>query len=241
VKRLFDIVLAATGLVAMSPLLIVVALAIYVGDFANPFYIAGRVGRGGRIFRMVKFRSMVKNADKTGVTSTSATDLRITPVGHFVRRFKLDELVQLWNVLLGDMSLVGPRPNVPSGVAVYTDVERRLLDVRPGITDVSSIVFSDEGEILAGHADPDVSYDRLIRPWKSRLGLFYIEHSGVLLDLRIVYLTAWSIVARRAALQQIHDVLLELGASTELARIALRRDALLPGYPPGAERPAPHG
>ena len=114
-KRLIDVLVALTALILFSPLLLVIALLIFLYDFKSPFYVAPRVGQGGELFRMVKFRSMVVNADKTGVSSTSATDRRITPVGHFVRRYKVDELIQLWNVLLGDMSLVGPRPNVKNG------------------------------------------------------------------------------------------------------------------------------
>jgi lipopolysaccharide/colanic/teichoic acid biosynthesis glycosyltransferase len=183
---------------------------------------------------MVKFRSMVVNADRTGVTSTSAADSRVTPVGRFVRRFKLDEIAQLWNVFRGDMSLVGPRPNVPSGVALYTTEEQRLLQVRPGITDFSSIVFADEGEILKGHADPDAAYDQLIRPWKSRLGIFYIEHSSASLDLRLVFWTAVAMVSRRTALQGVHDELVALQAPMDLSRVALRLDDLRPLPPPGA-------
>jgi lipopolysaccharide/colanic/teichoic acid biosynthesis glycosyltransferase len=153
-KRMMDIIIAATVLVLLWPLLALIALAIYLYDFHYPFYIAPRVGLGGKVFQMVKFRSMTVNADRTGVTSTSVDDDRITPIGRYIRAFKLDELVQFWNVLWGDMSLVGPRPNVPSGVAVYTLEEQRLLTVRPGITDFASIVFADEGNILGGRPDP---------------------------------------------------------------------------------------
>ena len=234
-KRSFDLICAGMALLVTSPLLLSVAAAIYLCDLHNPLYIAQRVGRGGMLFRMVKFRSMAVNADRTGVTSTSSTDSRITPIGHVVRRFKLDELVQLWNVVRGDMSLVGPRPNVPSGVAVYTPVEQRLLLVRPGVTDFSSIVFADEGDILRDHPDADAAYDQLIRPWKNRLGLFYIDHAGVALDLRVVWLTVVAIVCRPEALQRVHRLLVSLGAPNELARVALRRDALTPSLPPGAD------
>jgi lipopolysaccharide/colanic/teichoic acid biosynthesis glycosyltransferase len=233
-KRLFDLLGAGAALLITSPLLLLVAAAIYAYDFHNPLYIAHRIGKGGKPFRMVKFRSMVVNADRTGVTSTSASDNRITPIGHFVRRFKLDELVQLWNVLVGDMSLVGPRPNVPSGVKVYTSVERRLLDVQPGITDLASIVFADEGDILRGHADADAAYDQLIRPWKSRLGLFYIDRRSLWLDARIIGLTVLAILSRPSALLGVHRVLVSLEAPDDLARVALRRDALEAAVPPGA-------
>ena len=153
-------------------ILLSVMLIVWLQDSHSPFYISPRVGQGGRMFRMVKLRSMAANADESEVDSTSANDSRITPVGHFIRRYKLDELTQLWNVLIGNMSLVGPRPNVERETRLYTAEERRLLTVRPGITDYASIVFSDEGAILKDEPDPDLSYNQLIRPWKSRLSLF---------------------------------------------------------------------
>ena len=141
-KRLFDINVSLIGLLVLSPVLLPVMFLVWRQDGHSPFYIAPRVGKGERIFRMVKLRSMVINADKSGVDSTSGNDSRITSVGHFIRRYKLDELTELWNVLLGDMSLVGPRPNVQRETNLYSEVEKELLSVRPGITDFSSIVFS---------------------------------------------------------------------------------------------------
>ena len=133
-----------------------IALAVWLEDRRSPWFRGVRVGRGGRRFRMVKFRTMIPDAWKSGVSSTACGDRRITRVGKILRRAKLDELPQLWNVLTGDMSLVGPRPQVEPDAALYTAEERRLFDVRPGITDLASIVFADEGEILAGSADPDL-------------------------------------------------------------------------------------
>jgi lipopolysaccharide/colanic/teichoic acid biosynthesis glycosyltransferase len=234
VKRLLDIALASVGLLVASPVLLPVIVAVWAYDRHSPFYIAPRVGRGGRMFRMVKLRSMRVNADRTGVDSTSARDPRITPVGHFVRRYKLDELTQLWNVLKGDMSLVGPRPNVERDTRLYTEAEKQLLSVRPGITDFSSIVFADEGEILRDKSDPDIAYNQLIRPWKSRLGIFYVSRSDILLDLRLIWLTALAIVSRDRALRAVHAELTQLGAPVDLARVALRDAPLLPLPPPGA-------
>lgn len=225
-KRLFDTVISGLGLVCTSPILVLTGLAIFLYDLNSPFYIATRVGLNGRPFRMVKFRSMVVKADRSGVTSTSATDSRITPIGRLVRKCKLDELVQLWNVLIGDMSLVGPRPNVPSGVAVYTPEEFRLLEVQPGITDFASIIFADEGEILSGRADPDLAYDQLIRPWKSRLGLFYVSNRSLSLDLRLTVLTLLALLSRGMALKRLHLLLRSMCASDDLAEIALRRRPL---------------
>ena len=159
-KRLFDIFTSFFGLLLMSPILLTFMYLVYRQDKHSPFYIARRVGKDGVAFKMVKIRSMSVNADKSGVDSTSLDDVRITTVGHKIRKYKLDEFTQLWNVLIGEMSLVGPRPNVKRDTDLYTDIEKKLLSVRPGITDFSSIVFSDEGEILEGMKDPDLSYNR---------------------------------------------------------------------------------
>jgi len=231
-KRIFDFFIALTALIIFLPLLLIISILISLYDFHSPFYIAPRIGRHGKAFKMIKFRSMIVNADKTGVTSTSNADNRITPVGRFVRKYKLDELVQLWNVLIGDMSLVGPRPNVKSGTDLYTKVERRLLDVRPGVTDFSSIVFADEGDILQGYADPDDAYDRLIRPGKSRLGLFYVEHHGLLIDIKLIAITLLAVISRNRALRAIVKLLKQINAPAELVAIASRAKPLEPSSPP---------
>ncbi len=233
-KRVFDVVLAAFGLIVASPVLLPVMFLVWWQDKHSPFYIAMRVGKDMRPFHMVKLRSMVKNADKSGVDSTSASDQRITRVGHFIRRYKLDELSQLWNVLIGDMSLVGPRPNVKRETDLYTTEEQRLLSVRPGITDFASIVFSDEGEILRDQADPDVAYNQLIRPWKSRLGLIYIDHRSLWLDLCLIGLTACAIVSREVALRGVNDLLKRLKVDREVVDVAQRVMPLVPASPPGA-------
>jgi len=239
-KRLFDIVVSALGLILVSPILIPVMIAIWLQDFHSPFYKGTRIGKDGKPFRMVKLRSMVWNADKVGIDSTSARDPRITPVGHFIRRYKLDELSQLWNVLKGDMSLVGPRPQVPRDVALYTEEEKRLLTVRPGITDIASIVFSDEGDILKDSQDPDLDYNRLIRPWKSRLGLLYVDNRSFWLDIRLILLTALAIVSKRRALKYIQHILDELGADDLVKRVARRDQSLFPYPPPGATEIVSH-
>jgi lipopolysaccharide/colanic/teichoic acid biosynthesis glycosyltransferase len=235
-KRLLDILVAGAGLIVSAPVLLPVIFLIWRHDYHSPFYIATRVGRHERPFRMIKLRSMVMNADKAGVDSTSATDSRITPVGHFVRRYKLDELTQLWNVLIGDMSVVGPRPNVKRETDLYTAVEKKLLLVRPGITDFASIVFSDEGDILSGKPDPDIAYNQLIRPWKSRLGILYVEKRSLWLDIRLIVLTALALVNRRAALLRVQRLLLAVKADEDLIRIAGRQDELVPHAPPGASQ-----
>lgn len=235
-KRLFDIVASAFGLVVASPVLLPVLFLVWWQDKHSPFYVAQRVGVGGRTFNMVKLRSMVINADKSGVDSTGANDRRITPVGHFIRRYKLDELSQLWNVLIGDMSLVGPRPNVKRETDLYTDAERGLLAVKPGVTDISSIVFSDEGDILKDAADPDIAYNQLIRPGKSMLGLFYIEHRSFLLDIRLCVLTVIAILSRERALRGVQSLMRGLKAPELLCTIAARQTALVPMPPPGGSR-----
>ncbi len=236
VKRAVDLVASAAGLVAASPVLVPVMYLVWRQDRHNPFYVAPRVGRGDHDFTMVKLRSMVTGADSTGVDSTAAGDSRITPVGHFIRRYKLDELTQLWNVLRGDMSLVGPRPNVRRETDLYTAEERRLLTVKPGITDIASIVFADEADILEGQDDPDVAYNQLIRPGKSSLGLFYIDHQSIPLDMKIVGLTAVAIVSRGRALRGVERILRRLSAPRELVELAGRRSPLRPTPPPGTDR-----
>lgn len=235
-KRLFDIVASMFGLMLASPVLIPVMFLVWLQDRHSPFYVAQRVGQNDRLFNMVKLRSMVVNADKSGVDSTGANDRRITPVGHFIRRYKLDELTQLWNVLIGDMSLVGPRPNVKRETDLYTPVERGLLTVKPGITDFSSIVFSDEGEILRDQKDPDIAYNQLIRPGKSALGLFYIAHKSLVLDVELCLLTVVAIISRERALHLVQIRLKSLGASQDLLGIAARQGALVPMPPPGGDR-----
>ncbi len=233
-KRLFDIVVSVLGLAMASPVLMPVIFLVWIQDRYSPFYISSRVGRGEGLFRMMKLRSMVINADESGVDSTSNNDNRITLVGHFIRRFKLDEITQLWNVLKGDMSFVGPRPNVKRQTDLYTKDEKLLLSVTPGITDFSSIVFSDEGEILADKDDPDLSYNQLIRPWKSRLGLFYVENQSVWLDIKLIVYTILAIVNRNKALVKISNLLRKMGADKELVRVTRREMELIPTPPPGS-------
>ena len=233
-KRVVDILLSLIGLMLASPILIPVMFLVWKQDRHSPFYVAERMGKNEKPFKMVKLRSMIKNADAQGIDSTSANDMRITPVGHFIRSYKLDELTQLWNVLKGDMSLVGPRPNVKRETDLYTSQEKVLLSVKPGITDFASIVFSDEGEILADKADPDIAYNQLIRPGKSRLGLFYIQKKNLLVDLSLILFTALAIVSKRRALKAVVGLLKVLRAPQELLSISSREKPLTPQPPPGS-------
>lgn len=234
-KRLLDFIAAFFGLLLFSPVLLPVMFLVWIQDKHSPFYIAPRVGKDGIQFNMIKLRSMIVNADKSGVDSTGANDIRITPVGQFIRRYKLDELTQLWNVMLGDMSLVGPRPNVKSETDLYTAIEKQLLLVKPGITDFSSIVFSDEGDILEDEDDPDLAYNQLIRPWKSRLGLAYIKHQSFLLDIQLIIYTIIAIISRQKALDWLIKKLEGLGEGKQLLSVASRKHPLVPTPPPGLD------
>jgi lipopolysaccharide/colanic/teichoic acid biosynthesis glycosyltransferase len=192
-KRFFDICFSAFMLLLLSPLLLLISLAIKLTSRGPVLYRGERVGLKGRKFRICKFRSMVIDAEKKGGSSTGDDDPRITRVGKLIRRFKLDELPQFLNVLVGDMSVVGPRPQVQWAVDLYTEEQKKLLDVRPGITDNASIRFRNEGEILKGAADPDKAYLELIAPEKIRLGLEYVRNQSLLLDLHIIFLTVFSL------------------------------------------------
>lgn len=232
-KRLFDIIFSLLASVFTLPIIIAAALLIWLQDRRWPFYRGLRVGGGGRDFRMIKLRTMVPVGERRGASSTSISDSRLTPFGSKLRRFKIDELPQFWNVLIGDMSVVGPRPNLRNGgVDRYTAEEMRLLSLRPGITDLASIVFSDEGEILKDSADPDALYDCVIRPWKSRLALIYVDNRSFLLDLRLIWLTVLAIGSRGRALRGVARILNELNADEELKRICRRNDPLPHGPPP---------
>ncbi len=182
----------------LSPLMIPIAILIRLEDGGPIFYKGERVGRNGNLFKMFKFRSMVVNADKLGPSSTSAEDPRITRIGHFLRKYKLDELPQLLNVLRGDMSIVGPRPEVKYFTDMYTEDEMIILSVKPGITDWASIWNCDEGSILAGSRDPDRAYFELIRPTKLALQMKYVKERSFWVDLKIILLTLLAVIKPEA-------------------------------------------
>jgi lipopolysaccharide/colanic/teichoic acid biosynthesis glycosyltransferase len=186
IKRLVDIGVSAAGLLVLSPLLLLLAAWIRMDSAGPVLYAAPRVGRGGRMFRMYKFRTMVVNADRIGGSSTPDDDPRITHAGRWLRRYKLDELPQLLNVLNGTMSLVGPRPQVKWAVELYTPEQREVLTVPPGITDYASINFPNEGELLRGSTDPDRDYMEKIHPEKMRLSLEYIRRRSLGTDLAVL-------------------------------------------------------
>lgn len=205
IKRSLDFICSVLGLILLSPVLVSIAAAIKHGSQGPVFYRGLRAGRNDKPFRIYKFRSMVVNAEQVGGPSTSDLDPRITSIGRFMRKFKLDELPQLLNVLRGDMSLVGPRPQVPDYVARYGDEERAVLQVRPGITDWASIWNSDEGAILAMHPDPDRAYDELIHPTKMRLQLLYVHHNSLWVDIKIIAYTLYRLVRGDWVPREIRD------------------------------------
>jgi len=194
-KRLFDIASSAIGLVIVLPVFVVVAVLIKADSKGPVFYRGLRVGLRGKLFRMYKFRTMVVDADKLGGPSTPADDPRITRIGGLLRsKFKLDELPQLINVVKGDMSLVGPRPEVPEYVALYSEEEKAILSLRPGLTDYASIWDSNEGEILRGSQDPEKDYMEKIRPEKMRLQLKYVREHSFWIDLKIILQTLKTVI-----------------------------------------------
>jgi lipopolysaccharide/colanic/teichoic acid biosynthesis glycosyltransferase len=193
-KRIFDLIISLWTLLFLGPFLIVVACIIKLSDRGSVFYRGARVGRYGNSFKIYKFRSMVINADKIGGSSTADDDPRITAIGKFLRKYKLDELPQFLNVLIGDMSIVGPRPEVQYYVDLYTEEEKVIFGVRPGITDWASLWNADEGAILAGVDDPDKVYMEEIRPGKLRLQMEYIHKRSLWVDIKIIIQTISTIL-----------------------------------------------
>ncbi len=195
-KRLFDISVSFVGLILLLPALLAIAASIKLNSSGPVFYRGIRVGRYGNLFRMYKFRTMVANAEKLGGSCTADDDPRVTNVGRFLRKNKLDELPQLINVLRGEMSLVGPRPEVQKYVDMFTEEQKAILSVPPGITDWAALWDSDEGSILAGSLDPEKTYMEKIRPEKIRLQLEYVCKQSFWVDLEILLATAKTVAVR---------------------------------------------
>ena len=194
-KRVMDIAISAAALCVLWPVFLLIALAIVIDDPGPVFYRQVRVGRGGGPFRIFKFRTMVVDADKKGLSITVGRDSRITRVGAFLRKTKLDELAQLLNVLCGQMSFVGPRPEVPRYVELYTPYQRQVLLVRPGITDYASIAYRNENDLLAGADDPEKMYIETIMPDKIELNMKYLREISPLADLRLILKTVIAVIA----------------------------------------------
>lgn len=202
-KRCLDLIIAGFALVLLSPMLLLIALAIKRGCMVPVLYRGLRAGLGGRDFAMLKFRTMVVEADKIGGPSTPDDDPRITRLGRYLRKYKLDELPQLLNVLKGDMSLVGPRPEVPQYVAMFTKDERQILAVRPGITDLATLWNADEGALLAAADDPERVYLEVIRPRKIQLQLEYVRSRSCRSDLRIIWQTLMIVTRAKTRIAKI--------------------------------------
>lgn len=192
--RFFDFILGLVGLVVLAPILIVLAIWIKIDSKGPVFYKQVRVGQNGIDFGLFKFRSMVVDADKKGLITVGGRDPRITRSGYFIRKYKLDELPQLINVLVGDMSLVGPRPEVRKYVDLYTDEQQKVLSVKPGITDYASIEYMDENEILGKSSDPEKTYIEEIMPEKIKYNMKYIQNKNVSEYFKIIFLTLLKIV-----------------------------------------------
>lgn len=193
-KRLFDFILSLFGLILISPLLALVALLIKFDSKGPVFYRGERIGKGGKAFRIFKFRTMVENAEKLGGPSTAGDDPRLTKIGKILKRYQLDELPQLINVMKGEMSFVGPRPEVPFYVNMMSEEEKKIiLSVPQGMTDLASLWNFHEGEILQGSLDPEKTYQEKIRPEKIRLQMEYVKNRSFLLDLKIVVKTIFKI------------------------------------------------
>ena len=192
--RFFDFILGLVGLVVLAPIFIVLAIWIKIDSKGPVFYKQVRVGQNGVDFGLFKFRSMVVDADKKGLITVGGRDPRITRSGYFIRKYKLDELPQLINVLVGDMSLVGPRPEVRKYVDLYTDEQQKVLSVKPGITDYASIEYMDENEILGKSSDPEKTYIEDIMPEKIKYNMKYINNKNLFEYFKIIFLTVLKIV-----------------------------------------------
>lgn len=195
-KRVFDIVASGLGLFVMSPVFFILAIWIKSDSKGPVFYRQVRVGRGNKDFRIFKFRSMRVGADKMGLITVGGHDPRVTRSGYFIRKYKLDEFPQLINVFIGDMSLVGPRPEVRKYVDLYTPEQMHVLDVRPGITSLASIRYRNENELLEKAEDPDQYYINVVMQDKLAIDLEYIRNASLGYDIRLVFHTFWEIIRR---------------------------------------------
>lgn len=188
-KRFFDILSSLLALIILFPFLLIISIFILFSGKGGVFYLQTRLGKDGKQFKMIKFRTMVKDADKKGLLTVGVRDPRITRVGYFLRKTKLDEFPQLINVLTGDMSVVGPRPEVPKYVALYSAEQRKVLSVKPGLTDYASIEYINEDEVLGRYENPEQAYITEIMPAKLALNLKYIQEQSMGTDLKIILRT----------------------------------------------------
>lgn len=188
-KRLLDLLGSTVGLLIFSPILIILAIAIKLDSKGPVFYMQERIGKGGLPFKLFKFRSMYTGADKKGLLTVGGKDNRVTKVGYFIRKYKFDEIPQFLNVFFGDMSLVGPRPEVKKYTDLYNSEQREVLNVKPGMTDYASIEYRNENDVLAASADPEKTYIEEIMPHKLELNKKYISEAGLFTDIKILFIT----------------------------------------------------
>jgi len=191
VKRLFDILASSVALILLFPVLLILGISVAINSPGGALFRQVRVGKGGREFRLLKFRSMRPDSEAGGQITVGERDPRITGIGHFLRRTKLDELPQLINILKGEMSVVGPRPEVPKYVALYTTEQRKVLSVRPGLSSLASIAFINENEILGRSSDPERTYTEEVMPAKLELDLKYVREQSLTLDFKVIAGTLW--------------------------------------------------
>lgn len=194
-KRLFDILVSGMGLIILLPFFLIISLLIIIDSKGGAFFLQTRVGKNGSPFKLFKFRTMSMNADASGLITIGGRDPRVTKIGYFLRKYKIDELPQLLNVFFGSMSLVGPRPEVAKYVDMYTEEQKKVLSVKPGITDYASLEYFSENELLARSSDPDKTYIEKILPAKLNLNLRYIAEAGFRTDLMVILKTIQKIIS----------------------------------------------
>jgi len=192
-KRLFDILFSLLGLIILSPFFLIIAIAIPLDSQGYGFFKQSRVGKGNKDFFLIKFRTMNRDAKKSGLLTIGNDDKRVTNMGRFLRKYKLDELPQLFNILTGSMSIVGPRPEVRKYVDLYNDEQKRVLKIKPGLTDYASLEYIKESEILAEAKDPEQKYIDEIMPAKLKLNLQYINEMNLIIDMKIIFRTIFRI------------------------------------------------
>jgi lipopolysaccharide/colanic/teichoic acid biosynthesis glycosyltransferase len=214
--RLFDLFLSIPFALLFFIPLVILCLLKWLEDRKNPIYSAVRVTKDGKVFSMYKIRTMILDAEKLGGSSTANSDSRITPFGKFLRKYKLDEIPQLINVIAGDLSLVGVRPTTTEEYASFTDYEKKAFSRNAGLSDLSSIFFSDEGALLNNAKDPDALYQEVIRPKKSKLGVLYAEKSSLILNVQIIFITLINFLNRRIALKLFLLALMRINAAQDI-------------------------
>ena len=206
-KRLFDILFSVGGLLLLSPFFIFIAIIIIFESKGGIFYKQERIGLNEKPFYLLKFRSMYMDSDQKGLLTVGMNDSRITKIGFFIRKYKIDELSQLINVLIGDMSLVGPRPEVRKYVENYSEIEKKVFKVKPGITDIASIFYFDENELLSQAEFPEKYYKDIVLPQKLRLGILYVENHSFFLDLKLILITIVAIFDKKKSLLFVSRIL----------------------------------